>query len=120
MKVFIAEISSGTDAKTLQPFKDAIVAAGGELASHQKEADCFVLPWTAATAVAAPIQAMAREAAHRAQMAGTPRLYILPLSEVPVPQAYEFYLLASSVLPEEVGEAATIVVNEPQDASCDS
>lgn len=120
MNVFIAEVSSGADAKTLQPFKDAIVAAGGCLAHNQKEADCFVLPWTDATAVASPMQAVARDALRQNQIDGKPRLYIFPLSEIPVPQTYEFYLIAASVLPEEATEAATIVVNEPQDASCDA
>lgn len=119
MNVFIAENGSEADAKALQPFKDAIVATGGRLTSHQKDADCFVLPWTATTATTTTLQAMARDAMRQNQMDGKPRLYILPLSEVPMPQAYEFYLLAACVLPEEAGEAATIVVNQPQDASCD-
>lgn len=119
MNVFIAEVASGVDAKPLQPLKDAMVAAGGSLTGQQKEADCFVLPWTDATAVAAPLQAMARDALRQHQTSGKPHLYIYPLSEVPVPKTYEFYLLAASVLPEEAAKAAAIVIGAPQDASCD-
>lgn len=32
---------------------------------------------------------------------------------------FEFYLLAASVLPEEAGKAAAIVIGAPQDARCD-
>jgi hypothetical protein len=119
MKIFIAEVNSGSDAKLIQPFKKAITSTGGSLTDRMKEADCFVLPWTDATAAAKPMQAMAMDAVRQSQADGKLRLYILPLSESPLPQAYELYLVASSVLPEDAAEAAEIVVNEPQDASCD-
>jgi hypothetical protein len=119
MKVFIAEETTGRDAKTLKPFKDAIVSTGGKLTDRQKDADCFVLPWTATTAAAKQVQAMATEAVRQAQASGNLRLYILPLSETPVPRDYEFYLVAACVLPEEASEAAAIVIHQPEDASCD-
>lgn len=120
MKVFVAEVASGNDAKLVQPFKKAITSNGGSLTDRLKDADCFVLPWTDATAASKPAQTAAMDALRQAQASGNKlRLFILPLSESPLPRAYELYLVASSVLPEDAGEAATIVVNEPQDVSCD-